>query len=237
MIIQLIIIQVITFVIIVVFLKKLLYTETAKESDRLKKLREEFSQKEKELKARIDEAGKDAEGKLAKAAEDARKYRDAKEKEAEEQKESILAKAREMAEGMVKNAVNSKQKIREEIEIEVREKIPAAAVQIFKEAMPPAAVEFIHSELVAELIGKVKKMEKNMFSRNTDKGDMVSAYPVKRAEKTKIVTAISDRAGRDIVLTEKEDRSLGAGVVIKLGALIIDGSLENKLKQAGRRLG
>ena len=61
MLIQLIIIQVITFLVIVLILKKLLYNETAKEASRLQKLREEFTRKEKELQVRMDAAARDAE--------------------------------------------------------------------------------------------------------------------------------------------------------------------------------
>ena len=51
------------------------------------------------------------------------------------------------------------------------------------------------------------------------------------------MSAINEKAGHMVTLTEKEDTSLVAGIIIKLGALVIDGSLENKLKQVGERLG
>ncbi len=47
MVFQLIIVQVVTFVAIVFVLRKLLYSESAKETLRLKKLKEETSQKQK----------------------------------------------------------------------------------------------------------------------------------------------------------------------------------------------
>ncbi len=235
MLIQLIIIQVITFVIIIVFLRKLLYTETTKESDRLKKLRDDFFLKEKELQSRIELAGKEAEGKAEKAEEDAREYLRVKEKEAEEMKQSVISKARDQAEEMIRTAVNSKAKIREEIELEVKKNVPGAAVRIFKEALPQAAIEMIHGELVQEMVDIIKKMERGVFKTRVQKGELLAPYPIRKAEKERIVSALSERAGYDISLTEREDKGLVAGIAVKLGSLVIDGSLENKLRQVKMR--
>jgi len=235
MLIQLILIQVITFVIIVAVLKKLLYTETAKEADRLKKLRDEYFAKEKELQTRAGLAQKEAEGKLSKSEEDARRYLEAKEKEADELKQGIVAKAREQAEEMIRAAANAKEKIREEIELEIKKNIPGAAVRIFKEALPAAAIEIIHSELIEEVVRRIKKLEKDVFKTKEKTGDLLSPYQVKKPEKEKLAQAISERAGHSVSLAEKEEKALVAGVVVKLGALVIDGSLENKLKQVRMR--
>ncbi len=235
--IQLIIIQVITFVIIVFILKKLLYTETAKEAQRLMALKEEFSRKEKELQAKIDEAERDAAVKISKAEEDARKYLEIKEKEAEAAKQEILSRARDRAEETVRAAINSKEKIREEVELEIKARIPASAVRIFKEVLPASAVEPIHEELVSEVMMRIKKLDKGVFRLKSRRGELISAHPLKRAEKDKIASAISDRAGYEVSLADKEDKELTAGVIVKLGALVIDGSLENKLRQVEERLG
>jgi vacuolar-type H+-ATPase subunit H len=237
MLIQLIIIQVVTFLLIVLVLRKLLYTETAKEAQRLRVLREEYSKKEKELQVKIDEAAKDAAVKISKAEEEARKFLETKEKEAEAEKQEIVARARDKAEETIRAAINSKEKIREEIELEMKDEIPAAAVRIFKEALPAAAVQAIHDELITEVLMRIKKLEKDVFRVKSEKGELVSAYPLKKSEKDRIVSAISERTGYEVPLADKEDKELVAGVVVKLGSLVIDGSLENKLRQAEERLG
>ena len=84
MLIQLIVIQAVTFIVIILVLKKLLYSETAKEADRLRLLKDEFAHKEKELQVKIDVAKKDAVEKIARAEQDAQKYIETKGKEADE---------------------------------------------------------------------------------------------------------------------------------------------------------
>ncbi|MFA5143641.1 MAG: F0F1 ATP synthase subunit delta [Candidatus Omnitrophota bacterium] len=236
MLIQLIIIQIITFLVIVLVLKKLLYNETAKEAARLAKLREEFTRKEKELQVRIDAAVRDAEEKVARAEKEAQDYMSAKEKEAERMKDSLVEKARDKAEDMVKAAVNSKEKIKEEIYNELKGMIPAAALRIFKEALPAEAREMMHEDLVKGVIDKIKKMEKEMFKVKSSRAEFLTPCAVKKQDKEKIAALINERVGRTITLTESLDKALVAGVVIKLDSLIIDGSLENKLKQIQERL-
>ncbi len=237
MLIQLIIIQVIIFVIIVVVLKKLLYTETAREADRLKKLKEEFAIKEKELQVSMRAAENSAAEKIAKAEEDASKFCDTKEKEAESLKQEIIRKARDRAEDTLKAAINSKEKIREEIELEMKERIPVLASSIIKYALSAQAAELIHNELIEELASKLRKLDNNAFKTKTDRGELLSAYPLKKSDKEKITSAISAKVGREVSLSEKEDKGLIAGIIVKLGAIVIDGSLENKLRQTEERLG
>ncbi|MDO8525377.1 MAG: F0F1 ATP synthase subunit delta [Candidatus Omnitrophota bacterium] len=237
MLIQLIVIQVIAFVIIVVVLKKLLYTETARESDRLKKLKEEFAVKERELQVKIESAEANAAAKIAKSEEDARNFRAGKEKETESLREEIIRKARERAEETIKAAINSKEKIREEIELEMKKKIPVLANSIFKYVLSAAAAELMHNELIEELASRVKKLDNSAFKIKTERGELLSAYPLKKSDSEKIAAAISAKAGHAVSLSEKEDKGLIAGIIVKLGAIVIDGSLENKLKQAEERLG
>jgi F-type H+-transporting ATPase subunit b len=237
MLIQLIIIQVVTFIVIIFVIRKMLYTETTKETERLKKLRDEFSKKEKELQVKIEAAQKDAEAKLAETEKNVRKYREAKEKEAQDLREAILAKARDRAEEMVKAAVNSKGKIKEELELEMKGRIPAAAVKLFKETLPAEAREGMHNELVQEVAARIRKLDKEMFKTRLEKGELLSAYPVKKSDKEAMLSAISEKTGHGISFTEKEDKEIVAGLIIKLGTLVIDGSLENKLRQIGEKLG
>jgi len=233
---QLIIIQAITFFVIVLVLKKLLYSETAKEAERLRILKDEFSKKEKELQVQTAAAKKDAEEKIAKAEKDAKAYRETREKEAEALKEAILSRARANAEDMVKAAINSKEKMREEISIELKKNMPVSAARIFKEVLSDSVRQAIHEEMVEDVLAKVKKLDKGMFKMKQEKGELLAPYPVKKADKDKLIAAISEKCGFNVSLAEKEDRSLVAGIIVKLGSLVIDGSLENRLRQVEEKL-
>lgn len=231
MLIQLIIIQLVTFAAIVFVLKKLLYTETAKEIRRLTKLKEENLEKQRELEQKINAAENVYKESLAKAEDEVRVVRAKAEDEAGKLKEVMIDKAKAEAEQIVKNAFNAREKMREEIELGMRKKAPLLASQILREVISPKAGEVLHGELVGDVIVKIKKMEKTETRLKADKAEIVTAYPLAKTEKNELMQAVCGMLGREISFSEKEDKKLTAGVIIKAGTLVIDGSLDNRMKQ------
>jgi len=228
---QLIIIQIVTFFAIVLILRKLLYAETARETQRLRVLREENSVKEKELAEKMQAAEGAYGERLAKAEEDVRELRAKTEKEVEELRKGTTDKAKEEAEEIISSAVNAREKMRDEIRNEVHKKIPGIAAQIFSEFLSPKVRQLTHRELLKEVVSQVGKTDKAKFNVKTKTGELISAYPLAKNEKTELLSSVFKKLGHKISFEEKEDKNLVAGVAIKLGTLVIDGSLENRLHQ------
>jgi len=231
MLIQLVIIQIITFVAIVFALRKLLYTETAKEAGRLKRLKQEAAAKERELAQKIEAAENAYREKVAGAEKDIRAFRLKAEEQAEEMKKNALDKANEESERILNAASNAREKMREEIALEMRKKAPAAASRIFTEVLSDSAKLTVHKELVREVASVVKKIDKAKFNLKIEKGELDSAYPLDKTEKSSLSSLVIERLGYKIPFEEKVEERLAAGVVIRLGTLVIDGSLANRLRQ------
>ncbi|MCX5678709.1 MAG: F0F1 ATP synthase subunit delta [Candidatus Omnitrophica bacterium] len=236
MVFQLVVVQIVTFIAIVFVLRKLLYSESAKEMLRLRKIKEETAVKQRELQQKIDEAQDAYSEKIAEAEQKTRAFRIKAEEEIEELKKKILSKAKEDAEQIVKSAFNAKEKIREEIGEEMRKKAPLLASRVFKEVLSPEVQEMMHKELVRDVIDKIRNTEKTAFKSKIEKGEIVSAYPLSKNDKLVVESLIHDSLGYQIPLYETEDSQLVAGVLIKLGTILIDGSLNNRLKQVEREL-
>jgi len=231
MLIQLIIIQIITFVAIVFVLRKLLYTETAKEAGRLKKIKQEIAASQRDLAQKTEAAESAYREKVAKAEENIRVFRLKVEGQAEEMKKKALDQANQESERILNIASNAKEKMREEIALEMRKKAPALASHIFTEALSDKVKLIMHKELVKEVASEVKKIDKAKFNLKIKKGELDLAYPLDKDEKNSLFSLVIDRLGYQIPFEEKVEKHLGAGVVIKLGTLVIDGSLANRLKQ------
>ncbi|MBU0895466.1 MAG: F0F1 ATP synthase subunit delta [Candidatus Omnitrophica bacterium] len=237
MVFQLVIVQVVTFVAIVFVLRKLLYSESVKEALRLKKLKEETAQKQQELQQKIDAAQDAYKEKMMEAEEVSRAYHLKSKEEAQELKKQILDKANEEAEQIVRSAFNAKEKMREEIAEEMRKRMPMLISRIFKEFLSPAVRDVAHKELVRDVMDKIKKAEKITLKSRVDKGEIVSARPLSDNDKREIEMLIRNNLGYEVSLRGKEDSELVAGVIIKFGTILIDGSLDNRLKQVGKELG
>ena len=235
MLLQLIIIQITTFLLIVFVLRKLLYTETAKEVKRLKILRDENTRKQGELQQKIDASEKAYGEKIAAAEEEIRGLRRKAEDEVSQEKKKIIGKAKNESEDILKAAFNAKEKIREEAFFHMEKKAPLLASKIFKEILSSEVKKAIHKELVKRVIEEIKQIEKSKFKVKTKMGEIISAYSLEKNEKSQLVSLIFEKIGHKVEFNEKEDKGLTAGVVINLGTLVIDGSLENRLKQVENR--
>jgi F-type H+-transporting ATPase subunit b len=233
---QLVIVQIVTFLAIVFVLRKLLYSESAKETLRLKKLKEETAQKQMDLQKKIDLAEGAYKEKMAEAKERAHAYQLKAEEDAKELRKKVLDKASEEAEQIVKSAFNAKEKMREEIAEEMRKKAPVLASNIFKEFLSPHVREMAHKELVRDVMDKIKKAEKISFKSKADKAEIISAFPFPDNDKNEIESLIRNNLGYDVLLHVKEDEHLVAGIIIKLGTILIDGSLDSRLRQVEKGL-
>lgn len=236
MLLQLIIIQLVTFSVIVFVLRRFLYTESAKEMQRLKKLKEETAIKQRELQEKIDQAQIAFDQKMAEAGKSSRALSDRTHEEAKELRQKILNKAKEDADSIMKAAYNAKEKMREEIALEMMQKAPLLASRIFSAVLSKGAKELTHKELVKDVIERIKRLEKSTFKTKIDKGEIVSAYPLPAADKSEIESVIRLGLGYEVPWVEKKDAQITVGIVIRLGSIIIDGSLENRMRQAEREL-
>lgn len=237
MLVQLVIIQVITFLAIVFVLRKLLYSESAKEMVRLRNLKDETSLKQKDLQEKISQAEDAYRQKMAEADEKMRGMKARCEAEAEEMKRRAVDEAKEEADRIIKSALNAKEKIREEISVEMRKRAPLLASRIFKEALSPVIREAVHRELIRDVIEKIKNTEKAVFNFKTEKAEIVTAYPLTKPNREEIELLIRSSLGYAVPVKESQDEKLVSGIMIKLGTVIIDGSLDNRLRQIEKGLG
>ena len=234
--IQMIIIQIVTFGALVYVLRRFMYTEAAKELKRLRQLNEEGVRKAKELARKIREAEEEYHRKLSRAEEEAREIKIKAKEEAEKTKEEILERARKESDQVVKAAFNAKERIRREIASQMRGEAFALAAQIFEASLSLKIKELFHQELIRELVRGIEKMDKSKFNIKIEKVELFSAFPFKKEEEEMILLCLFQKLGYKVPFDEKENNGLIAGVVVKLGTFVIDASLNNRLKRVGEAL-
>jgi F0F1-type ATP synthase membrane subunit b/b' len=236
MLLQLIVIQVVTFLALVFVLRKFLYSESIKEMGRLKKLKEEAAIQQKELREKIEQAQIAFDQKIAEAEKKAQALVVQSEAESKEQRQKILERAKEDAEGIMKAVFNAKEKMREEIALEMMGKAPVFAGRIFSAVLSEDVKQLTHQELVRGVLEKIKHLDRATFKARVDQGEILSSYPLSAIDRSEVGLAFKLSLGYEIPWVEKKDAKIVAGLVIKLGSIIIDGSLENRMRQAERAL-
>ncbi len=236
MLIQMILIQVITFAAIVFVLRKLLYTESLKETERLKDLKTQTIEKQRELDEKVKAAESVYRDKSSQAEDDVRRLRAKTAAEIEEARKKIIDSAKANADELVKTALNTKEKIREEIILAMNKRLPALAFQLFKETSSDAVRKMTHKELVNAAVGALKNIDKGQLKAKVERVELLSAYPLEASERKEISAALSANAIRGAKIKEKEDKDMFAGLIVKLGSLVVDGSLNNRLRQVKDKL-
>ena len=232
LILKLVIIQVITFIGLVFALRKIMYAASLLETKRLQQLSLENAKKAQELAVKIEEAEHAYKEKMASADEESKKLKAQAKEEMERIKEELLNKARQESEHIITQALNSKEKLREEIEAQLQDKSIEGSLKLIQRVMSSKHQRLVHSGLIDELLEELEKLEPQKLEIGTDRGELVTPYELEKEKKEKIVAIFSRKLGKKISLEEKVEQGIIAGIIIKFGNFIIDGSLEGKLREA-----
>jgi len=236
LIVQLIILQVITFIGLVFVLRKFLYTEAASQIKRLKSLNADNEKKAEDLRKKVEQAEAEYKEKTSKAEEEARRIKEEAQREIGEQRLQAEEKANLEAERIISQARNSREKIKEELKVELEEEAIDFAFELIRAAFDEAMCKNVHEELANRIIDGLEQIEGERIPREVATAEITSAFNLSPQQKERIRKIISKKVSREIDLKEEMNRDLIAGLIIRVDDLIIDGSLFNRLKETRQSL-
>jgi F-type H+-transporting ATPase subunit delta len=122
-----------------------------------------------------------------------------------------------------------------------RETLRDIVLQVAGDALPAEAANLVR--LLAEndrlvLLPELAVLFESM--RTTQQGlrtvQVRSAYALTKAEQQTLADALSARLGGSVDLTVKQDKTLIGGVEIRVGDLVIDGTIRGKLEKLATEL-
>ncbi|NIR61478.1 MAG: F0F1 ATP synthase subunit delta [Gammaproteobacteria bacterium] len=73
-------------------------------------------------------------------------------------------------------------------------------------------------------------------AEGTVEAQVISAYPLEERAERRIAEALKKRLGREVNITQRTDRALIAGAVVRAGDLVIDGSVRGRLARLASAL-
>lgn len=228
---QLILIQLVTFIFIILFLRWLLSTHIGQALKRLQQLNQQNMEKEKALKEELERAAKEVKRKLEEGHQQAEDIRKQARVDSEKDRENMLIRAKEEAQVMVSGAVRDCQRKKTEFALEMQQKAVYLAADMVGYIFTEQNQKDLHAKLIDELISDIKNLGQDKVKAEGDKAKLISAYELNDNQRKKIKEILSSKLGRDIELVESIDKDIVDGLVIKLGGFVIDGSIKNKLKK------
>ena len=231
-----VIVQVVTFLALVLLMRRIMYSAYARELNRLRSLSLEHQKRAEKLAEELERAEKEQQEKIAKAEAKLRQEREQLRKEADERREEVLRKAREEGDKIVKQAMNVKDRIRRELENQMDERCVDLGCSLIQNLMTEGDMRWFHDGLVKDVLAAVQNISADRVRGVDAKSKAVARtpYPLKDDELQSLTRTLSEKAGEEISLKQETDPDVIAGIAIQLGNLIIDGSLAGKLREEAK---
>ncbi len=227
---QLIVIQVITFAILVFLLRQFLYKQNSQALARLQQLYQENLKREEDLKNAQEAADKELKAKIAQHNEEIRKLKAAGEVDVQKMHEEVLAKAKGEADKIVAEAEGKRERIKASLVSEMEEKALVLAFDIIGHIFTDQVAQGIHHQLTNEFIEEIKNSDGERMQLNVETAEIAAPYPLTQVQEENLKNILSAKVGRPVSIRGTIDQEIVAGMVVRLENLVLDGSLKNKLK-------
>lgn len=231
---QLILIQVITFIGIILALRAILYHHARQSLNRLQRLYQETLEKEEVLKEEIEGTKRMRQEEIDKAKKEAGEIIQESKKGSQEKAQEIIASAEKEAKKILEKSTKQLEGEKREIATSMEKKAVGWIEKTIGHILSSRTKLKFHQDLMDELIEEFEKSKDNWIkdTASIDKIEVLSAYPLERVQKEKIAKFFLDYLKRDIDFRFNTDENLIGGLIIDLKGKVIDGSLKNRISQA-----
>jgi F-type H+-transporting ATPase subunit b len=233
---ELIITQVVVFLVIVLVIRQLMYRNTMSAVNRLKHADEENEKKLKELRENIREAEETYQKRLAQMAEEVKKQREAATQTMGAEKEKMLSKAKAEASAIVEAAKDRVQRIDLEEDDILRHRALSLAEKAICRLLNEKMQEAFHEQIVEDLLKEVELMDGKKIHIQGKKVEVISRYPLRPPQKARVREVLEKKLGTNIEIQETVKKEMAGGLILTLGSLVIDGSLECRLKEVIQKI-
>jgi len=228
---QMILVQLVTFIFIILFLRWLLRVHIGQALRRLQHLNQQNLEKEKALKEELERARKEVKRKIEEGQRQAEDIKKQARKEAEKDRENMFIGARRESQRMINNAARDCQSKRTELTLEMQQKSIYLAIEMIKHIFSEQNQQDLHIKLIDELIDEIKRLEPGKVKADGEEAEVICAYALAANQRKRLKEALSSKLKRDIELVESIDKEIIDGFIVKLGGFVIDGSIRNKFKK------
>jgi F-type H+-transporting ATPase subunit b len=232
MILQLVLIQIATFIVIFVALRLLFGSQLKVALDRLQELQQESLEKEEILNKEIERARSQAQSEIARSKEEARLIVENAKKAAERAGQDGVEQAQVQVRKVLNDATQQAQQITASVTAEAAAKAVALAEELVTRIFTQRGWAAVHAELTREFLDEFAKVDKERLGAPAAKVEIITAGPLDASVRGKLDELLREKLGRGIAVEEKNDPALVMGVVLQMGGLVVDGSLRNKLRKA-----
>lgn len=231
MLIQLLIIQIITFTGLLILLRILFARNLKAALERLNALHEENLAKEVELTEELKRAKEERDAQVQKGKTEAQALLEEAKQEAINLRLKMEGEAKLKAEKILLQGQEEAQKLKEELSKEMQNLSITLAVEMIEEAFTEQNKEDLQVQFTNEIIEELAKLPQDKFSVASHNIKVISSHPLRDEQRKNLKRVLSAKLGFSPELEESVNKELISGLVLEMNGLVIDGTLKNKLRR------
>ncbi|MEW6025816.1 MAG: F0F1 ATP synthase subunit delta [Planctomycetota bacterium] len=231
---------VVVAVILALLLRMVLSGQSNTAIERLKRINQDNLQRELELKKKLDEAETQYQKRLSEASGEIQKMREKMEEEVSLIKQRVVSSAEKEKESILADARQEVADLKNELTRSANERIAGFAEEVITKLFAGSAdsdkiAAGLHQHFLDEAVKKIRSLKKEMLSSAlAGSGEIVvsSRLALTAHQKQALNETLSEVSGKTVKIVEKPaDSKYLAGVSVKIGNLVIDATLNNRLKE------
>jgi len=232
MLIQLLILQFITFIGII-FLLRFLFARNLKSAlERLNILHEENLAKEEELKEELRRAKEESQVQIKQGKDEAELIIEEAGKQAQRIRMNMEEQAKQQAEKIVSYGHLEVEKLKVNVIKDIQAQSVELASRMIAELLTETDKIALQYEFANGIIEEISRLPKEHFNVQDNQAvKITSSFPLLDKQKDEIKRVLKQKAGKEIELSEQTDPSMIGGLTVELGGMVIDGTLKSKLQR------
>lgn len=228
---QLISIQVVTFGLLVLLMRHLSYRQVTQVRNRLEQLYDENLKHEEELKKGREGTQQLLKDEMNQHDEDVMRLKGEVELEIQRMRDEAKAKAQEESERIIAEARARGERMQARLMMEAEEKALELASEILRHLFSSHVVMGLHHHLIEGLIEEIEKLDGQRIKTNVETIEVRIPFSLTPAQRENLTRILSSKTGRLVNIKESIDPEILAGMVVCLNDLVLDGGLNNKLRE------
>ena len=231
MLMQLLIVQIITFVGIIFLLRYLFSRQLKIALDRLNALYEENLAKEEALNAELKRAKEESEAQIQQGKDEAEAVIEEANKEAQRVRLNAEREAKLEAETIIADGHLEAEKFKVGAIKDIQAQSIELASRMIAELLTETEKIALQYEFASEIIAEISRLSGDRFNVQSNQAKITSSFPLLDRQRDEIRRVLTEKVGKEIELNEQIDLNLIGGLTIEIGGMVIDGTLRNKLQR------
>jgi F0F1-type ATP synthase membrane subunit b/b' len=228
--------QILILGVVIALLRRLIFSDTNSAINRLTKLDNMNREKERILARKLEQAQKQIDEQKQLIQDEEQKIKAEARRAANQLHEDIIRKAKEEGDDIIRKAQAAKEQIQTDAMIQAEGRMIDICAAILNQTLATVIQVQMNAKLIAEFIAELEKADLTKINTDVSEIEILSSLAVPAADQEKIKQILQTKLGRTVRVHSHEDPKLLGGILMKVGTMVVDGSLAERVNEAAVKM-